>query len=192
MRSRTIAYVLAGGALAVLFILPTWLTASVVTVTGTQLVTISGLTAAPSVAAASATIAVGAAALTTANRRVARLILALMIVSSSVGIAMTIATYLRAEQIVAEHVSGTGELSGSVAVSWFAFVSLGALVWACCISVWGFSSVARWEFATTRFDARTAHATDQRVQAMDDWDALSTGEDPSEETGSLGTNRGSS
>lgn len=162
--------------------LGTWFSGTIATVTGEQTMALSGMTAVQAPTTTSAIILLGAFALTTARLRVARMTLAVIAVVSLLGVGTAVAAALNAEELLLEHITGAGEITGQVAVSFMLYICIAALLAACGTAILGFVQAPSWNYSRTRFDADRAESSDPRVRAMDDWDALSAGEDPTGDT----------
>lgn len=181
MKSRTIGELVVAGGLALGAALFTWLTGTVATVTGEQAMSVAGTAAAPAAVVAGAIILLGAFALTTARRGAARLILAVIAAVGLLGIGTAVMTALNANEVLLRHVTGAGDLVGSASVSLPLYLCAVALAAASACAVLGVVRARTWEDSRTRFDAAEPAASDPRTQAMDDWDALTAGDDPSGE-----------
>lgn len=192
MKGRTIGILAGLGAIVLGTALTTWLSGTVTTLTSQQPLVVSGTAAAPAVVASGAILLVSALALTTASRTVARVILAVAAATSALGVGMVVWVLAHTEDVMIASASGTSALEGTIHVSPILYLNLATQGVAVVFSLFALWRVKAWSFERTRFESASTAPADPRTQAMDDWDALSAGDDPSGETGSLGTNRRSS
>ncbi|GAA1636469.1 Trp biosynthesis-associated membrane protein [Georgenia ruanii] len=190
------AVVLAALGLAVLLLalggLP-WVRGEVATVIDVRPVSVTGAGATPALTAAA--LVVGAAALTVAiGRRVAVAVGGVVLIGAAALVAAAVVGFLQdpTAPALAEaaQVSGVPQLSGTAHVTPWPWA---ALVVAAALAVLGALTLVRgraWQSGGRRFERTTAPGTsapgaapsaarDARTRAMDDWDALGRGEDPS-------------
>lgn len=192
VKGRTIAELAVLGVLGLALTLPPWITGELVTVTGSTPISVAGNAAAPAAATTAGIMLIAAFALTTAQRRTARTVAVAVGVIALLGAGAAVLAILNAEAVLLRAADGSGELAGPVSVSVAAYVCAAVLGAGVGIAVLIFIGAPKWSDARTRFEAAGSHPADPRTQAMDDWDALSAGDDPTGETGSLGSNRRSS
>jgi uncharacterized membrane protein (TIGR02234 family) len=191
-RRRRTVVVLAlvlGASLLALGALP-WVRATVRTVIDVREIAVSGATATPALTAAA--LVVGAAAVTIGiGRRVGAAVGGVALLGAAVLAGTAVAGVLgnpaAPALAAAAELSGVPQLAGEVHVTAWPWV---ALVVAACLALLGIVALVaggRWQAAGRRFErpgapsARSAssEASDARTRAMDDWDALGRGEDPS-------------
>ncbi|GAA4422307.1 hypothetical protein GCM10023169_16500 [Georgenia halophila] len=195
-RSRVVLAALALGALLLAAGSATWASGQVLTVLGEQDVAVSGTTAAPGLVAAALVVAAAALAVAIGRRVGAALGGLAMVGAASVVVAVVTgflsdpAAPLRAS---AAEVSGVPRLAGTVTVGVWPYVTLALAVLAAAAGVLAVVAGRTWGGAGRRFErpaagvgsagARSAvgRAGDARTRAMDDWDALGRGEDPTQD-----------
>ncbi|WP_413450154.1 Trp biosynthesis-associated membrane protein [Georgenia phoenicis] len=189
-RGRVVVLVLVLGAVAFGLSVLTWASAPVPTVLAERTVTVTGGDAAPATTAAGLAVLATALALALGGRWVSRLCavalvaLGALLAASAVGFLLDPQPPLLA---AAATVSGVREISAAPSVTpWpYLAVLVGVLVAACSVLVLRMPTTAggrRFErpAAAGERPVTLADAPDERVRAMDDWDALGRGEDPTE------------
>lgn len=165
----------------------TWFSSTTTTVTGEMPLTVSGGSV-PVAGAAGLVLLAGAAALLLARRSLARVIGALAALLAA-GAAVVVATALADPTPLLNDAAAT-----ATGLAWSeapverhpaVWLALGGLV----LGALGGATVAvaggRGGDQPSRFE-RTPAPPEARVRAMDDWDAIGRGEDPSENGGRLG------
>lgn len=192
-RRVTIALLLAGGAVVLALGGTEWFTAVAPTPTGAAAVALTGATAAPAVTAAGLVLLAAGLTLTIAGVAVGR-IAAIAAATTSAGafaqvLGATLDPTARLEQAAAA-ATGVPELQGTAAVllpAWLTAAVLGAMV---VVSVVAVPALRAWPRGRSRFERDGAAVEeDARARAMDDWDALGRGEDPTDGTGTLDPRR---
>jgi uncharacterized membrane protein (TIGR02234 family) len=189
-RSHVVLAVLALGALLLATGSATWARGEVATVLGAQEVTVSGASAAPGVSAAA--LVVGAAALAAAiGRRVGAVLAGIALIGAAVLVGASVARFLADPSAPLEgaagEVSGVPELTGEAVTTMWPYATLVVALAVAAAGVVTLVAGRTWQGAGRRFErpdepgARSAAsaATGERDRAMDDWDALGRGEDPS-------------
>ena len=167
-----------------------WAHGEVTTVLGTQEVSVSGSSAAPGVSAAA--LVVGAAALAAAiGRRVGAVLAGIALIGAAVLVGVSVAGFLADPaaplEAAAGQVSGVPELTGEATTTLWPWATLLVALAVAAAGVVTLVAGRRWQSAGRRFERPAATsprsaasaATDERDRAMDDWDALGRGEDPS-------------
>lgn len=193
-RSHVVVAVLVLGALLLASGSAGWAHGEVSTVLGSREVSVAGSSAAPGVGAAA--LVVGAAALAAAiGRRVGAVIAGIALIGAAVLVAASVVGFLGDPtaplQAAAGEVSGVPELTGEARTTAWPHVTL---VLAAAVAAAGVVTLVAgrsWQSAGRRFERQTpagrrsaaSAATDERDRAMDDWDALGRGEDPSTDDG---------
>ena len=168
-----------------------WLNLTVPTVIARQEVGVSGSTAVPVISAASLAVLAAALAVAIGGTWVRRIAGAALIVLGLLVSATTVRLLIDPEPVArsaASAVSGVAQIDGGITVTpWpYLTVVLGVLVAAGGVVV---LTARSWTSPVRRYErggragapaAAPAPAAEPRVQAMDDWDALGRGEDPTE------------
>lgn len=184
----------ASGVVALASSVGTWFTSTTTTVTGDIPLTVTG-GAVPVVGAAGLVLLAGAAALLLARRSLARVVgglAGLLAAGAAVVVVMTIvdpSPQVNEAAIAATGIAWSGGAIGTHPPAWAA---LGGLVLGALAGV-GVAVVGGRKDGATRFDRGSREGEeatsnpDTRVRAMDDWDAIGRGEDPSENGGRLGS-----
>ena len=182
-----LALVLAGVLLA-LGGLP-WVRAEVPTVIAVRPLSVTGGTATPALTAAA--LVVGAAALTVAiGRRVAVAVGGVVLIGAAVLVAAAVAGFLQdptaSALAEAAQISGVPQLTGTAHVTPWPWVALVVAALLAGLGVVTLVRGRRWQAGGRRFErapetgrSASSAARDARTRAMDDWDALGRGEDPS-------------
>lgn len=192
-RRVTIAFLLAGGAVVLALGGTEWFTAVAPTPTGAAAVALTGATAAPAVTAAGLVLLAAGLTLTIAGVAVGR-IAAIAAAATSAGalaqvLGVTLDPTAQLEQAAAA-ATGVPELQGIADVllpAWLTVAALGAMV---VVSVVAVPALRAWPRGRSRFERDgVAVEEDARARAMDDWDALGRGEDPTDGTGTLDPRR---
>ncbi|NCD18522.1 MAG: hypothetical protein EOL89_00835 [Actinobacteria bacterium] len=192
-RRVTIAFLLAGGAVVLALGGTEWFTAVAPTPTGAAAVALTGATAAPAVTAAGLVLLAAGLTLTIAGVAVGR-IAAIAAAATSAGalaqvLGVTLDPTAQLEQAAAA-ATGVPELQGIADVllpAWLTVAALGAMV---VVSVVAVPALRAWPRGRSRFERDGAAVEeDARARAMDDWDALGRGEDPTDGTGTLDPRR---
>ncbi|ACQ80477.1 conserved hypothetical protein [Beutenbergia cavernae DSM 12333] len=182
---------LAGGVLLATSATP-WASAAVASLVGDDRVTVSGADAAPAVPALGIIALASALALALAGpvlRRVVAIVLAaagLAVVVLAVGVMRDPGPALRS---AAAELTGVPELAGAVTTTAWGWVCAVAGLATAALGVALLSSRRSWGTSSRRYErAGAAPSTppqpeadrprSDREEAMDDWDALSRGEDP--------------
>jgi hypothetical protein len=192
-RVGAVVALLVAGAVALALSAAAWVSGTAPTPTGDATVVVSGATAAPAATAAGLVLLAAALTLTIAGSAVGRLAAGAAALTSAGAVAQVATVLLdpaRPVQTAAAAATGVPALRGdavALAPAWAAGASSSSAPWR---RRWG---ARRSAVATrpVRFDRTpgTAPATDARTRAMDDWDALGRGEDPTEGTGTLDPRR---
>jgi len=181
-RGRAVVLLLVLGVVAMGLSLLPWARATVPTVLGEQTVTVAGSDAAPATTAAGLALLATGLALALGGRWVIRLAAA---AAAALGLVLggsALQVLLDPEPRVlsaAGEASGVRQIAGSVSITpWpYLVLVLGALVLVAAVLVARVPVTA----ASRRFERPSApSAPTGRVRAMDDWDALGRGEDPTE------------
>ncbi len=188
-RRVTIAFLLAGGAVVLALGGTEWFTAVAPTPTGAAAVALTGATAAPAVWPVLA----AGLTLTIAGVAVGRIAACAAATTSAGAFAQVLGATLdptaRLEQAAAA-ATGVPELQGIADVllpAWLTVAALGAMV---VVSVVAVPALRAWPRGRSRFERDgVAVEEDARARAMDDWDALGRGEDPTDGTGTLDPRR---
>lgn len=165
-----------------------WGSAAVATVLAEQTVSVSGAAAAPVTTAVSLAVLATGLAVAISGRWVARLCAVVLVALGGLLTAASVGFLLDPEPrllAAAAAVTGVRELAGDLALTVWPYVTavLGLLVAASAVLVLRIPTTAagrRFERAegVSAPDTAPGPAKDDRVQAMDDWDALQRGEDP--------------
>ncbi|UNX56154.1 Trp biosynthesis-associated membrane protein [Georgenia sp. TF02-10] len=176
------ALVLAGLLLAV-GALP-WADGQAPTVLAVEPVSVSGTTAVPALAGAA--LVAGAAALAAGlGRRVAVTVAGVALLAAGVGAAVAVADFLADPAApllaAAAELSGVRQLQGLATTTPWPYAAVVLAVGLAGVGVVTLVVGRRWAVAGRRYERparpRTP-AADERTRAMDDWDALGRGEDP--------------
>lgn len=192
-RGRAVVLVLILGLALFAASLPTWATGAAPTMVGAQPVAIGGSQAAPGVPSAGAVVLVSALVLGLSGRVTRVLAIIGVILGGALG-AVSAAQFLAdpAPALLREAgaITGVAQLDGDAAVTAFPTV---ALVVAVLVALAGIGLpfvLGSWHRVGRRYEVGTAtDAPDTapqerpaagRLRAMDDWDALSRGDDPSD------------
>lgn len=168
--------------------LPTWAQAVAPTTIGSQQVAVGGSEAAPGVASAALVVLVAGLVLGLAGRLTRVLAVIGVVLGGALGAvsaAVLIADPLPALRQAAGAASGATALEGDPAVTPWPYVALTLSV---LIVVVGASLpllAGSWQRVGRRYEtgdaaARAPENANPRTRAMDDWDALTRGDDPSE------------
>ncbi|MCK6209012.1 Trp biosynthesis-associated membrane protein [Georgenia sp. EYE_87] len=200
-RSHVVVALLALGALLLAAGSAGWAHGEVSTVLGAREVSVSGASAAPGVGAAA--LVVGAAALAAAvGRRAGAVVAGVALVGAAVLVAASVVGFLGDPaaplEAAAGEISGVPELTGEARTALWPYVTL---VLAAAVAAAGVVTLVAgrsWQSAGRRFErpataerrSAASAATDERDRAMDDWDALGRGEDPSAGADGAGTGTG--
>lgn len=193
-RGQVVLAVLVLGVLLLATAAASWAHGEVATVLGAQEVSVSGSSAAPGVSAAA--LVVGAAALAAAiGRRVGAVLAGIALIGAAVLVGVSVAGFLADPaaplEAAAGQVSGVPELTGEATTTLWPYVTLVVALAVAAAGVVTLVAGGRWQSAGRRFERPAAAAprsaasaaTDERDRAMDDWDALGRGEDPSADGG---------
>jgi hypothetical protein len=193
-RGRAVVLVLTLGVLLFGAVLPAWAQGAARTTTGTAPVAVSGADAAPGVASAAAVVLVSALVLGLSGR-VTRVLAVIGVVGGGVLALVGAIAFLRdpttALRSAAGQVGGLTELAGEPSTSVWPVL---AVVVAGLVTAVGIAMpwlLGRWQQVGRRYERHAGRRQDpgggpdvtRRVQAMDDWDALSRGEDPTQHGG---------
>ncbi|GAA4286464.1 Trp biosynthesis-associated membrane protein [Georgenia daeguensis] len=200
-RRHVVVAVLALGVLLLACGSAGWAHGEVSTVLGPREVSVSGSSAAPGVGAAA--LVVGAAALAAAiGRRVGAVIAGIALVCAAVLVAASVVGFLGDPaaplEAAAGEISGVPELTGEARTAVWPYVTLVLAVAVAGAGVVTLLAGRSWQSAGRRFErpatagprSAASAATDERDRAMDDWDALGRGEDPSAGTDGAGPGTG--
>lgn len=179
------------GALVLLTTLPTWVTATTPTATGDLAVSAGGTTASPATASVGLVIIAAALVLGLAGKaaRVGALVVA---IAGSVGAAITIVTFLANPDVVAASaaadITSVRAVNTPVSVTAWPYVSLVVLAAGAVTSLWLLTHLGAWTTVGRRYQPATQATpstpapgdrdANARRRAMDDWDAITRGEDP--------------
>lgn len=186
-RGRAVVLVLAAGAATMGLSMLTWARAAVPTVLGEQTVSVTGGEAAPATTGAGLALLATGLALSLGGRWVIRLaavaVGALGLVLGGSAAQVLLDPEPRVLNVAGE-VAGVRQLSGTVSITpWpYLALALAVLVLLAAVLVARVPVTAasrRFERADAAGPAQTAPPTG-RVRAMDDWDALGRGEDPTD------------
>lgn len=192
-RARAVGVVALLGAAVLGTALPTWIHASTPTPTGNTAVVVAGTSAAPGAASVGLVIIAAALVLGLAGRLVRIVTLVGVIAASLIG-AATVAAFLAAPEPVAAtaaaELTSVRAITTPVSLTWWPYLSLAALTLSALIAGFLLTRLGAWEQVGRRYQRPTEAApsrgappadpsTRARRQAMDDWDALTRGEDPS-------------
>ncbi|WP_382396317.1 Trp biosynthesis-associated membrane protein [Georgenia alba] len=167
-----------------------WASGAAGTVLGEQTVEVSGGSAAPGVVGAA--FVVGAAALAVAiGRRAGASVGGVAMVVGAVVAVVAVVGFLgdpeSALRQAAAELSGVPELVGDARVTLWPYVTLVLALLAAAVGLSGLVAARTWTTAGRRFErparrgSAVDRASDERTRAMDDWDALGRGEDPTDD-----------
>lgn len=186
-RGRAVAFVvLLGGALFALT-LPVWARGDAATPVGSEAVAVSGSVAVPGVASAALVVLVSGLVLALSGRLTRALAVLGVIGGGGLG-AVAAADFLGDPEPAllraAGDATGVAQLTGDAVVTAFPTI---ALVLAVLIGIVGVALpflMGRWQRVGRRYEVAGEPAADTaapsgRTRAIDDWDALSRGDDPS-------------
>lgn len=193
-RGRAVVVVLVLGALTFGLSLLTWASAPVPTVLAEQTVTVTGGEAAPATTATGLAVLATALAVALGGRWVSRLCalalvaLGALLAASAVGFLLDPRPPLLA---AAAAVSGVREISAAPSTTPWPYLAVAAGVLVAASAVLVLRAARTTTAGSRRFERAPAagerprpvpdaEARDDRVRAMDDWDALGRGEDPTE------------
>lgn len=179
------------GAAVLLTTLPTWVHATTPTATGDLAVSAAGTAAAPVAVSVGLVVIAAGLALALAGRAV-RVVALFVVIAGGVGAGTTVVGFLRAPQAVAASaaadVTAVRAINTPVTVTFWPYASLAALLLAVGVAAWLLLHLGHWQEVGRRYQpaeraprSEPGPATPQghaRRQAMDDWDAISRGEDP--------------
>lgn len=193
-RVGAVIALLVAGAVALALSAAAWVSGTAPTPTGDATVVVSGATAAPAATAAGLVLLAAALTLTIAGSAVGRLAAGAAALTSAGAVAQVATVLLdpaRPVQTAAAAATGVPALQGDAVALAPAWAAGGVLVLGTVAAAMAVLAVPRWRRGRSRFDRTpgTAPATDARTRAMDDWDALGRGEDPTEGTGTLDPRR---
>lgn len=171
--------------------LPTWVSGSAPTATGDLTVSAAGTTVAPGTASIALVILAAGAVLGLAGR-VLRVLALLGVIAGAILAALNVFAFLAAPEVAAAsaaaEVTSVRAINEPVAVTVWPYLCLAVLAIGAGLGVWFLTRLGSWQAVGRRFETRGApppaedvadSRTRARRQAMDDWDALSRGEDPS-------------
>lgn len=192
-RPAAIVTTAAMGAAVLISTLPTWVRGTTPTATGNLAVTAAGTSASPAAASVGLVIVAAALVLGLAGR-VMRIGALLAIIAASVGAALTVVSFLTAPDVVAASaaadLTSVRAINTPVSVTVWPYLSLGILALAALMAVWILTHLGTWQQVGRRYETDAGSTPDHgpaehdpraraRLRAMDDWDAISRGEDPS-------------
>jgi uncharacterized membrane protein (TIGR02234 family) len=189
-RGHVVVAVLALGGLLLACGSAGWAHGEVSTVLGPQDVSVSGSAAAPGVGAAA--LVVGAAALAAGiGRRIGAVLAGIALIGAAVIVGASVIGFLGDPaaplEAAAGEISGVPELTGEPQVTFWPYLTLLLAVAVAAAGLVTLVASRSWQAAGRRFErpastgrrSAASEATDERDRAMDDWDALGRGEDPS-------------
>jgi len=180
------------GAIVLLTTLPTWVRATTPTATGDLPVTVSGTSAAPAAASVGLVIIAAALVLGLAGKAV-RVIALVGIIAANLAAGATVVMFLAEPDIVAAtaaaDLTSVRAINTPVTVTWWPYLSLAVLAAGIATSGWLLTHLGTWQTVGRRYQPAARAETEtpppaadpqtrSRRQAMDDWDAISRGEDP--------------
>ncbi|MDO5726913.1 MAG: Trp biosynthesis-associated membrane protein [Bowdeniella nasicola] len=192
-RKRAALALLAAGVAVLVCAISGWLRADVTSVAGTTTAVISGASIAPLATASSIVMTISAFALGFSHRIGSRLICLLHALAAG-GAAWTIGSHIAMTPAAmtrefTDITAGTGQIAAVTTLPslWVGtVVAIGAALFALYCAL----TCHRWPQTRARYDASThLIPTDSRMRAIDDWDALGRGEDPTAKPGKLPTRR---
>lgn len=195
--SRGAATVTTGiiGALVLLTTLPVWVRGTTPTATGDLAVSASGTAAAPAAASAGLVIIASALVLGLAGTAV-RIVTLIAVTVASIAAGITVLMFAGDPAAVvasaAAKITSVRAVNDGVSLTVWPYVSLATLGLAAITGGWLLSHLGTWQNVGRKYQRPTvppqeptspSAALDSqsraRRQAMDDWDAISRGEDPS-------------
>lgn len=192
-RGTAAVVVAALGALVLVSALPTWVTGTTPTATGDLAVRVSGTAASPTTASIGLVIVAAGLLLGLAGRGM-RIFALLAVIAGGAVAAGAVIIMLQQPEIVARaaaaEITSVRAINLPVGVTLWPYVSVVVLALAVAVAVWLITHLGTWASVGRRYETagRTPVAAqgetiaDQRVRArrkvMDDWDAISRGEDP--------------
>lgn len=183
-RARLVLLLLGTGAALLGTAALVWVEATAPTATAPVRIALTGAQAAPALPAAGLVLVAGALALAVAGRVVARLsavVLAAVCLGALGQVVALVADPAAAAAAGAAAATGVGRLEGEPGVGMAAWAAIALLLLAAAGAVAAFLAAGRWPARRTRYDRPgTAAAGDARTRALDDWDALGRGEDPTD------------
>lgn len=185
-RGRAVAVVVLLGLALFGATLPTWASAVAPTTVGAEIVTLGGADAAPGVASAGLVVLVAGLVLGLAGR-LARVLAVIGVVGGAALAGVSAALFLahpeRGVLRAAAAVSGVPRIEGEIGLTAWPVVALVVAVLAVVAGVALPFLVGTWSRVGRRYEKHPNQAGDAaprgtRGRAMDDWDALSRGDDP--------------
>lgn len=192
-RPAAILVVALMGAAVLISTLPTWVKGTTPTATGDLAVAAAGTSASPAAASVGLVIIAAALVLGLAGRAM-RFAALVVVIAASVGAAVTVVSFLRAPEVVAAsaaaQMTSVRAVNTPVSVTIWPYLSLTILILAVLVAVWILTHLGTWQHVGRRYETDSSSAPDdtahmhdsrtrERLRAMDDWDAISRGEDPS-------------
>ncbi len=181
------------GALVLLTTLPAWVRGTTPTATGDLPVSAAGTTAAPAAASVGLVIIAAGLVLSLAGRAV-RVGALVAVIIGSAGAAATVVSFLANPEVVAAsaavEVTSVRAINSPVSVTIWPYVSLAMLALGAVAGLWLVTHLGSWQSVGRRYERETSSSrparadlgtdpqTRARRRAMDDWDAISRGEDP--------------
>lgn len=189
-RGRAVVVVVLLGLALFALTLPTWASAVAPTTVGTEVVTVGGADAAPGVASAGLVVLVSGLVLGLAGR-VARVLAVLGVLAGGALAGVSAAVFLGDPEgsalRAAAEATGVRQLEGEVTVAPWPTVALVVAVLAVVVAAALPFLAGSWQRVGRRYERDQATGAEggqgenrtPRGRAMDDWDALSRGDDPS-------------
>lgn len=192
-RARATIITAIAGFAVVLTALPTWVKGSAPTATGDTPVSVSGTTASPTTASVGLVIIAAALVLGLAGRVMRRVALVVAIAgvflagASVVGVLRNPAPALTT---AAAEVTSVRAISTPPQLSLWPYISVAVLVSVGVLCVWLLTSLGRWGQVASKYRLASRSPskgeggeegdtnTSQRMKAIEDWDAITRGEDP--------------
>lgn len=165
--------------------LPSWATASVPTTTGSTGVSVTGADAAPGVSSAGLVVLVAGVVLALAGR-LARVLAVIGIIAGGGLAAVSAARFLADPEVALGHaaaaVSGVPVVAGDVSTSVWPVLAIVVASVAVLAGATLPVLASSWQRVGRRYEigGTGSRSRTPRGQAMDDWDALSRGDDPSQ------------